>query len=367
MHHDNTFTPIKIGDLRLPNRIFMSPLTRSRATEDHLPRPDLMAKYYRQRATAGLILSEAIPVDPMGVGYARVPGIWSKPQVEAWKPITGAVHAEGGTIFGQLWHVGRISHSRFLKGRLPVAPSAIRPAGHVSLVRPITLYETPRALALAEVRRIAELFNRAARFAKEAGFDGVELHGANGYLLDQFLQSSTNVRSDEYGGSIENRARLLLECTDAAIQVFGPGRVGMHLSPRRDLHDMGDSDPAATFGYVARELGKRAIAFIMSRERLGADSLGLQIRKEFGGTYVVNEDFDLDMAEAALESGIADAVGFGRLFIANPDLPKRFAHRAPLNALRPEMYYAPGEEGYVDYPQWNEVRRREHSSTIGSS
>jgi 2,4-dienoyl-CoA reductase-like NADH-dependent reductase (Old Yellow Enzyme family) len=212
------FTPIKIGDLRLANRIFMSPLTRSRGTEDHLPRPDLMAKYYRQRATAGLILSEAIPVDPMGVGYARVPGIWSKPQVEAWKPITAAVHAEGGTIFGQLWHVGRISHSRFLKGRLPVAPSAIRPAGHVSLVRPITPYETPQALALAEVRRIAELFNRAARFAKEAGFDGVELHGANGYLLDQFLQSSTNVRSDD----------PTQICPNALLTK----RLSMHLDPR---------------------------------------------------------------------------------------------------------------------------------------
>jgi 2,4-dienoyl-CoA reductase-like NADH-dependent reductase (Old Yellow Enzyme family) len=253
------FTRIQLGDLRLPNRIFMAPLTRSRGTEDHLPQADLMAKYYRQRATAGLILSEALPVAPMAVGYARVPGIWSPAQVEAWKPVTDAVHSENGRIFAQLWHVGRISHSRFLQGRLPVAPSAIQPAGHLSLVRPITPFEIPRALSLGEVKQIPELFQLAARHAKEAGFDGVELHGANGYLLDQFLQSSTNQRSDEYGGSIENRARLILECTDAVIQVFGPGRVGMHLAPRRDINDMGDDNPEVTFGHVAEELGKRSI------------------------------------------------------------------------------------------------------------
>jgi len=346
------FTPIRLGDLRLPNRIFMAPLTRSRGTEDHLPQPDLMAKYYRQRATAGLILSEALPVAPMAVGYARVPGIWSPAQVEAWKPVTDAVHSENGTIFAQLWHVGRISHSRFLQGRLPVAPSAIQPAGHLSLVRPITPFEIPRALSLGEVKQIPEFFQLAARHAREAGFDGVELHGANGYLLDQFLQSSTNQRSDEYGGSIENRARLMLECTDAVIQVFGPGRVGMHLAPRRDIHDMGDDNPEATFGHVAEELGKRSIAFIMSRERRGADSLGPMIRKRFGGTYVVNEDFDLSTAEAALANGDADAVGFGRLFIANPDLPERLAHKRPLNEPEAETYYTAGEKGYIDYPKW---------------
>jgi 2,4-dienoyl-CoA reductase-like NADH-dependent reductase (Old Yellow Enzyme family) len=252
------FTPIQLGDLRLPNRIFMAPLTRSRGTED-LPQSDLMAKYYRQRATAGLIVSEALPIDPMAVGYARVPGIWSPAQVEAWKPVTDAVHSENGTIFAQLWHVGRISHSRFLQGRLPVAPSAIRPAGHLSLVRPITPYEIPRALSLGEVKQIPELFQLAARHAKEAGFDGVELHGANGYLLDQFLQSSTNQRSDEYGGSIENRTRLMLECTDAVIQVFGPGRVGMHLAPRRDDHDMGDDNPGVTFGGSGANSEKSAV------------------------------------------------------------------------------------------------------------
>jgi 2,4-dienoyl-CoA reductase-like NADH-dependent reductase (Old Yellow Enzyme family) len=237
----------------------MAPLTRSRATEDHLPQPDLMERYYRQRATAGLILSEALPVDSMGVGYARVPGIWNGAQVERWKVITDGVHAEGGTIFAQLWHVGRISHSMFLEGRIPVAPSAIRPAGHISLVRPTTPYEVPRALETHEVKQIPGLFARAALNAKDAGFDGVELHGGNGYLLDQFLQSSTNLRSDEYGGSIENRARLMLECTDAVISVFTPGRVGMHLAPRCDIHDMGDRNPAETFAYVARELSMRKI------------------------------------------------------------------------------------------------------------
>src|SRR3982075_4415893 len=343
--------PIRIGDLNLPNCVLMAPLTRSRATKDRIP-TDLMLEYYVQRASAGLIISEATCISPLSVGYERTPGIWSDEQLAGWRRITDAVHNAGGRISLQLWHVGRISHAIRLKGETPVAPSAIAPEGRVSLLRPDQSYVTPRALAHAEIAGIVEDYRRGAENAQRAGFDGVELHGANGYLLDQFLQSSTNQRVDEYGGSIENRARLMLECTDAVIRVFGPRRVGMHLAPRRDIHDMGDDNPAASFGHVAEELGKRSIAFIMGRERRGADSLGPIIRKRFGGTYVVNEDFDLSTAEAALANGDADAVGFGRLFIANPDLPERLALKRPLNEPEAETYYTAGEKGYIDYPKW---------------
>lgn len=344
------FDPLTVGDLVLPNRIVMSPLTRLRGTIDHLPRPELMAKYYSQRAGAGLIISEGTPVDPMGVGYPQVPGIWSREQVEQWKPVTEAVHAAGGRIFAQIWHVGRISHSSYLGGKLPVAPSAIPATGHVSLMRPTTAYETPRALQTSEIPSIVEAFGRGAANAKAAGFDGVELHGANGYLLDQFLQDSTNKRTDEYGGAIANRARLMLECADAAIAAFGAGRVGMHLAPRGDAHGMGDSDPAATFGYVARELGKRRIAFLCVRESVGPDSLGLQMKKAFGGVLIANEGFTLEAAEAAIKAGRADAVAWGKMFIANPDLPVRFRKKSRLNEPNPATFYLHGGAGYIDYP-----------------
>ncbi|CAG4917149.1 alkene reductase [Paraburkholderia saeva] len=343
------FDPIQIGDLTLRNRIFMAPLTRSRAGDIRVPNA-LMAKYYAERASAGLILSEATSVTPQGLGYAATPGIWSQEQVEGWKLVTEAVHKAGGTIFLQLWHVGRVSDPVFLDGDLPVAPSAIAPKGHVSLVRPKREYVTPRALDLAEIPGIVEAYRKGAENAKAAGFDGVEVHGANGYLLDQFLQDSTNQRTDAYGGSIENRARLLLEVTDACIAVWGANRVGVHLAPRRDSHSMGDSDPAGTFGYVARELGRRKIAFIASREALGDDRLGPQLKKEFGGTYVANERFTKESAQQVLDAGEADAVAWGQLFIANPDLPRRFALDAPLNMPVPETFYAEGEAGYTDYP-----------------
>lgn len=344
------FDPIRVGDLDLPNRIFMAPLTRLRGTVDNLPRPELAARYYAERASAGLILTEGTPVDPMGVGYPQVPGIWSQQQVELWKPIVDAVHEAGGRIFAQIWHVGRISHSSYLHGKLPVAPSPLPAPGHVTLVRPYTDHETPQALTTAEVKQVVEQFGHGARNAKAAGFDGVELHGANGYLLDQFLQSGTNQRDDEYGGSIENRARLMLECADAAIAEFGAGRVGMHLAPRSDIHGISDSNRPETFGYVARELGRRKIAFIMAREKLGPDSLGPMLKREFGGVYVMNEEFTLASANQVLQNGDADAVGFGKLFIANPDLPARLRQGAPLNAPRPELFYTHDEEGYNDYP-----------------
>jgi 2,4-dienoyl-CoA reductase-like NADH-dependent reductase (Old Yellow Enzyme family) len=349
------FEPLTAGDFHLPNRIVMAPLTRSRAGGGGRVPNVLMAQYYAQRASAGLILSEATSVTPMGVGYADTPGLWSAEQVEGWKLVTTAVHDAGGRILAQLWHVGRISDPSFLDGRLPVAPSAVAAHGHVSLLRPERPFTTPRPLEADEISDVIEAYHHAAENAQAAGFDGVELHGANGYLLDQFLQDSTNRRIDGYGGSIENRARLMLEATDAVISVWGPGRVGMHLAPRADAHSMGDSDRAATFGHVARELGRRGIAFICAREAVGPDSLGPELKAQFGGVYIANEGFTQETAEQALAAGTADAVAFGKPFIANPDLPARFATRAPLNAPIPATFYAPGPAGYVDYPALESV------------
>ncbi|WP_313551119.1 alkene reductase [Pseudomonas sp.] len=346
----NLFDPIKIGALELPNRFVMAPLTRCRADDNRVP-TDLMAEYYAQRASAGLILSEATSVDPMGVGYPNTPGIWSDEQVEGWKKITSAVHKSGGRIMLQLWHVGRISAPLYLQGEKPVAPSAIAAKGHVSLVRPKQEYVIPRALETDEIASIVEAYRKGAENARKAGFDGVEVHGANGYLLDQFLQTSTNQRGDQYGGSIENRARLMLEVTDACIDVWGADRVGVHLSPRCDLHDMGDENPAETFSYLARELGKRGIAFICAREAEADDSLSPQLKDAFGGVFIANERFTHDSANAWLESGTADAVAFGVPFIANPDLPERFARQAMLNEPHPETFYVPGPVGYIDYPR----------------
>jgi len=343
------FDPLQIGDITLQNRIIMAPLTRQRAGDVRVPNA-LMAKYYAERASAGLIISEATSVTPQGVGYADTPGIWSQEQVEGWKLVTSAVHAAGGKIFLQLWHVGRVSDPMFLNGELPVAPSAIAPQGHVSHVRPQRPFVTPRALDLAEIPAIVEAYRKGAENAKAAGFDGVQVHGANGYLLDQFLQDSTNQRTDEYGGPIENRARLMLEVVDACIEVWGANRVGMHLAPRGDAHTMGDSNAAATFGYVARELGKRKIAFIAAREALGDKRLGPQLKAAFGGPYIANEKFTKESAQKVLDAGEADAVAWGQLFIANPDLPRRFELNAPLNQPDPSTFYAEGEAGYTDYP-----------------
>jgi 2,4-dienoyl-CoA reductase-like NADH-dependent reductase (Old Yellow Enzyme family) len=291
-----------------------------------------------------------IPVDPFGVGYANVPGIWSAEQTEAWKPIVKAVHEKDGRIFAQIWHVGRISDPIFLRGQLPVAPSAIAAAGRVSLMRPEKSFVIPRALALSEIPGVIEAFRRGAQNAQAAGFDGVEIHGANGYLLDQFLQDGANHRTDEYGGSIENRARLHLEVADAAISVFGAGRVGMHLAPRGDAHGISDSNRVATFTYLAKELGKRKLAFIAAREHVAADSLGTTLKKAFGGVYVANEAIDQKTGQQLLDEGKADAVAYGKLFIANPDLPARFAQQSALNTPVPSTFYAQSAQGYTDYP-----------------
>ena len=362
------FDPLKLGALTLPNRIIMAPLTRSRAHPDTRVPSDLAVTYYIQRASAGLIISEATSVSPMGVGYAATPGIWSDEQTQGWAKVTKAVHDAGGRMVLQLWHVGRISDPLFLNGALPEAPSAVQPKGRVSLVRPEKDYVTPRALETSEIPGIIAAFKRGAENARKAGFDGVHIHGANGYLLDQFLQDSTNLRTDQYGGGIENRARLMLEVTDACIDVWGADRVGMHLAPRMDGHDMGDSDRLATFTYVARELGKRKLGWIAAREAvIGAqtklvdsqgrpresankDSIGPAIKAAFGGPFIANEGFDQAGAEQLLAEGKADAVAFGKLFIANPDLPARFARGAPLNAWNTGTFYSGAAEGYTDYP-----------------
>ncbi len=343
------FDPLQAGAFTLKNRVVLAPLTRCRASAGRVPN-DLMREYYAQRTSAGLMLSEATSVSPMGVGYPDTPGIWSDEQVAGWKRITEAVHQAGGTILLQLWHVGRISHPDYLGGALPVAPSAIAPKGHVSLMRPMRDYVVPRALDLNEIPGIVAEYRRGAENAKRAGFDGVEVHGANGYLLDQFLQDGSNVRTDAYGGPIENRARLMLEVVDACIGVWGADRVGLHLSPRGDAHTMGDSNPLATFGYVAQETGRRKLAFLCTRERQGPDSIGAQLRQAFGGVLIGNEKFTKETAAAALNAGAADAVAFGQLFIANPDLPARFKLDAPLNTPDPATFYAQGPKGYTDYP-----------------
>jgi 2,4-dienoyl-CoA reductase-like NADH-dependent reductase (Old Yellow Enzyme family) len=343
------FDPLQLGDIMLPNRIIMAPLTRARAGVTRTPNA-LMAEHYTQRASAGLIISEATSVTPMGVGYADTPGIWSEDQVAGWKRITQSVHAAGGRIFCQLWHVGRISAPLFLDGALPVAPSAIAAVGYLSHIRPKQEYPTPRALEISEIPGIVEAYRKAAMNAQMAGFDGVEIHGANGYLLDQFLQDGSNHRGDDYGGSIQNRARLLLEVTDAVISVWGPEYVGVHLAPRMDSHSMGDSDRLGTFSYVARELGEREIAFICAREHKAEDWIGPKLKAAFGGIYIANEGFTRENAQAALDAGEADAVAWGKAFIANPDLVERFKRNAPLNELDSATIYTRDHRGYTDYP-----------------
>jgi len=343
------FDAVAVGDLILPNRVIMAPLTRLRAGANRIPNA-LMAEYYAQRASAGLIVTEGVPVSPQAVGYEGVPGVWSATQVEGWKAVTRAVKAAGGRIFLQLWHVGRVSDPVFYGGELPVAPSAIAPQGHVSRLRPERAYVIPRPLETREIAGIVGSFRKGAENAEIAGFDGVELHGANGYLFDQFLQDGSNVRTDAYGGPVENRARLLLETVDAVASVWGAGRVGVHLAPRADIHTMGDTDLAATFSHVAVELGRRRVAFIAARERLGPDSLGPQLKAAFGGVYIANEDFTASSAQGVLDEGRADAVAFGRAFIANPDLPERLRLGVTLNTPNPATFYSPGPEGYVDYP-----------------
>jgi 2,4-dienoyl-CoA reductase-like NADH-dependent reductase (Old Yellow Enzyme family) len=343
------FEPLALGAVTLKNRVVMAPLTRSRSGDQRVPNA-LMAEYYAQRAGAGLILSEATSVMPMGVGYEATPGIWNQEQVEGWSNVTKAVHDRNGMIFLQLWHVGRISDPQLLDGQAPVAPSAIQPSGHVSLLRPMRPYPTPRALETSEIAEIVEAYRNSAQLAKNAGFDGVEIHAANGYLIDQFLQDSTNKRDDQYGGSLENRVRFLEEVTDAVIGVWGADRVGVHLSPRADAHDMGDTGLKGLFTHVARILGQRKVAFICLREHPAENSLMGHMRTTFGGPVIANEGLTKDTAEKLLAEDKADAVAFGRDYIATPDLAERFRENLPLNEHDSSTFYAGGAEGYTDYP-----------------
>ncbi|WP_026731708.1 alkene reductase [Fischerella sp. PCC 9605] len=353
----NLLSSYKMDDLELPNRIVMAPLTRNRAGEGNVPH-ELNAEYYAQRASAGLIITEATQVSPQGQGYPYTPGIHSPEQVAGWRLVTDAVHQQGGRIFLQLWHVGRISHPDLQPdGALPVAPSAITPKGEAATYEGMKPFVTPRALETSEIPGIVEQYRQGAENALAAGFDGVEIHGANGYLIDQFLRDGTNQRTDEYGGSIENRTRFLVEVTEAVTGVWSAKRVGVRLSPSGTFNDMHDSNPLETFGYAAQALNQFDLAYLHIYEATEADIRHgaivvptSHIRQRYKGTLMVNGDYTLEKGNAVLATGEADLVSFGKLFIANPDLPRRFALNAPLNQPDPSTFYGGGEKGYTDYP-----------------
>jgi len=351
------FTPLQLGPYTLVNRIVMAPLTRNRAGAGNVPQP-MNVEYYRQRASAGLIISEGSQISLSAVGYPATPGIHSAEQIAGWKQVTDAVHSRNGRIFLQLWHCGRVSHPSLLPGgELPVAPSAIRPEGHAFTYQGPQPFVTPRALETSELPGIVEEYRKAAQNALAAGFDGVEIHAANGYLLDQFLRDGSNQRTDAYGGSLENRCRLLLEVTRAVSDVWGSNRVGVRLSPLNPFNDMRDSNPQKTFEYVATALSPFGLAYLHGMEgAIGESKQGTQefdftpFRRCFKGAYIANAGYDQALAEEALSTGYADLVAFGALFIANPDLPERFAKNVPLNAPDPSTFYGGNEKGYTDYP-----------------
>ncbi len=350
-------SPHRLGEFALKNRLVMAPMTRSRALEGNVPNP-LAATYYAQRAAAGLIITEATQVSPQGVGYIRTPGIHSAEQVAGWRLVTEAVHRAGGKIFAQLWHVGRVSHPDFHDGALPVAPSAIAAEGEVFTHRGRAKMVTPRALEAHELPGIVAQFRKGAENAKAAGFDGVELHGANGYLLDQFLRDGANRRTDSYGGSIRNRARLPLEITEAVVAVWGADHVGYRVSPNSAFNSMSDSDPIATFSYLADELSRLRLIYLHATESVagpmappaGTILAAPVLRERFKGALILNGGYDAHSADAAIARGAADLIAFGVPFLANPDLPVRYARRAPLNAPDQATFYAGEAKGYTDYP-----------------
>jgi len=358
MSSDLLFTPTQLGAIRIPHRVLMAPLTRCRAEPGHVPGP-LVAEYYRQRASAGLIIAEATAVTPRGFGYPNTPGIYDDAQVAGWKRVTDAVHAAGGRIVLQLWHVGRISHPAYQPGgELPVAPSAIKPAGKVFTGAAMEDYVTPRALETAEIPGVIAEYVHGARCAKAAGFDGVEIHGANGYLIDQFIRSGTNQRTDNYGGSVENRIRLAVEVTEAVAKVWGADRVGIRLSPGGVFNDMRDADPLATFGALLRRLDPMGLAYahitrVTAQDIAHGTRDGVgprELRAHYRGRIVSAGGFDRPQAEQALREGWADALAFGVPFLANPDLPERLRRDAPLNTPDEGTFYASGPKGYTDYP-----------------
>lgn len=341
----------ELGPLTLPNRIIMAPMTRNRA-QGTIPN-EMMAEYYRQRAEAGLIITEATQVAPLGQGYPNTPGIHADEQIEGWKAITDAVHEAGGRIFLQLWHVGRISHPSFHDGALPVAPSAIQPEGE-TLTADFEMepFPTPRALTTDEVEDVIEQYRQGAANAKAAGFDGVEIHGANGYLIDQFLQTGTNRRTDRYGGSTENRVRFLLDVTDAVTKEWDADRVSVRLSPNGAFNDMHDDEPKITFGYAAEKLNTRGLAYLHVVENTFDDDTPVSafMRKAYDGPLMAAGEYDRESGEEALQEGRLDLVAYARHFLANPDLPTRFAKDAPLNDWDRDTFYGGGADGYIDYP-----------------
>lgn len=349
------FSPFTIGDCRLTNRIVMAPLTRNRAGAGGVPQA-LNVTYYTQRASAGLLITEATQVSPQGVGYPNTPGIHSREQIDGWRRVTDSVHDRGGHVFLQLWHVGRISHPSLQPGQaLPVAPSAVKPEGDAFTYEGLQPYVTPRALAGEEIPGIVEDYRNAALNAIEAGFDGVEIHAANGYLIDQFLRDGSNRRDDEYGGSIENRCRFLLQVTHAVIDAVGARRTGIRVSPVNPFNSMSDSDPQALFNAVAAALNPLGLAYLHAVEGAihgdGAAPFDIQaMRCLFGGPYIANGGYTRERALQAVAGGQADLVSFGELFLANPDLPERFRADAPLNRPDPATFYGGGEAGYTDYP-----------------
>jgi len=356
------YKPFTLGDIQLPNRVLMAPLTRSRSKQPGDIPCELNATYYGQRADAGLIFSEASQVSPQGKGYAFTPGIHSDDQIEGWQKVTTAVHDAGGLIYLQLWHVGRISRPELQPdGQQPVAPSAIKPVGAQTFIDEksgmLEVLE-PRALLTEEIPSVVEQFRQGAINAKQAGFDGVEIHGANGYLLDQFIRSKSNQRTDEYGGTIDNRLRFPLMVVDAVIDVWGVERTGIRVSPTGTFNDMHDDDPVATYGAFAKELNDRDIAFIevvedsfQGNAANGRPEAVIQaIRENFKGAYIGNGNYSAEEARQRIDSGLCDLVTFGRLFISNPDLPKRFRETASLNDFDEGTFYGGDEHGYTDYP-----------------
>jgi 2,4-dienoyl-CoA reductase-like NADH-dependent reductase (Old Yellow Enzyme family) len=351
------FEPIQLGAIAAPNRILMAPLTRGRSTRAHVPTP-MMAEYYAQRASAGLIISEATGISQQGLGWPYAPGLWTEAQRDAWKPVTDAVHAAGGRIVAQLWHMGRLVHPSFLGGAAPVSASATTGPAKAHTYEGRLPYAQARALELAEIPGLLDDYRRAAAHAMAAGFDGVQIHAANGYLIDQFLRDNSNFRTDAYGGPVENRVRLLREVTQAVAETVGKDRTGVRLSPNGDSQGANDSNPEALFGAAAAVLSEIGIAFLELREpgfegtfgRAEREPVAPVIRKAFDGPLVLNSDYGAASGQAALDSGVADAIAFGRTFLANPDLPRRFAEHIPLNADNMATWYSQGPEGYTDYP-----------------
>ena len=357
------FTPFTIGDLELPNRLVMAPLTRGRAGDQFTPN-DLMVEYYRQRAGAGLIISEATHISPQGRGWVGAPGIHNAEQVRGWQPVTDAVHAEGGRMFLQLWHMGRASHPDLQDGGvLPVAPSAIAINDQIHTPSGKKPYPVPRALEREEIPGVVQQYVAATKLAQEAGFDGVEIHGANGYLIDQFLRESSNQRADDYGGPIENRARFLLEVTDAVVNAWRPERVGLRLSPTSGFQDQSDSNPEALFTYAAQQLNRFGLAYLHVLEALPGHVLAMPgprvtpaIRKAFRGPLMVNGGYTAELGAQAIERGETDLIAYGVPFLANPDLVERYRTGAPLNAPDFATFYAAGPKGYTDYPTLAETQ-----------